>query len=130
MQCHMRIARPVTDLGTTQKRYCDGLNMQVLGEFRDHQGFDGVMLGSPSMQYHFEFTQCRHHKIAPSPTQEDLVVFYEPDGAQWEEKCIRMLAAGFNQVDSFNPYWDVNGKTFQDNDGYRVVLQNGSWNSA
>ena len=28
---------------------------------------------------------------------------------------------------AFNPYWNVNGKTFVDGDGYRVVLQNRSW---
>ena len=40
---------------------------------------------------------------------------------------LRMLAAGFVQVASFNPYWDVHGQTFEDVDGYRVVLQNAVW---
>jgi hypothetical protein len=35
-----------------------------------------------------------------------------------------MLAAGFVPVPSFNPYWDRAGLTFEDPDGYRVVLQN------
>jgi YycE-like protein len=30
-------------------------------------------------------------------------------------------------VKSFNPYWDGNGCTFEDPDGYRVVLQNAAW---
>jgi len=30
-------------------------------------------------------------------------------------------------VKAFNPYWDKNGKTFEDPDGYRVVLQRASW---
>jgi len=38
-----------------------------------------------------------------------------------------MLAAGFRQVASFNPYWDRCGRTFEDFDGYRVVLQNAEW---
>lgn len=38
-----------------------------------------------------------------------------------------MVAAGFKQVTSFNPYWDMHGRTFEDNDGYRVVLQNAAW---
>ena len=53
----MRVARPVTDLGLTQQMYCEGFDMFVLGEFRDHEGFDGVMIGHPSQHYHFEFTQ-------------------------------------------------------------------------
>ncbi len=27
----------------------------------------------------------------------------------------------------FNPYWEVNGVTFVDRDGYRTVLQNRAW---
>jgi len=28
---------------------------------------------------------------------------------------------------SENPYWDVNGVTFEDPDGWRIVLQNAGW---
>jgi len=38
-----------------------------------------------------------------------------------------MVEAGFNVVNSLNPYWDVNGRTFVDPDGYRVVIQNKAW---
>ena len=38
-----------------------------------------------------------------------------------------MLAAGFRPVSSYDPYWDVHGRTFEDVDGYRVVLQNAAW---
>jgi gamma-glutamylputrescine oxidase len=41
----------------------------------------------------------------------------------------RMVAAGYAPVMSFNPYWDRNGVTFEDPDGYRVVLQQGSWDA-
>ena len=27
----------------------------------------------------------------------------------------------------FNPYWDRSGRTFEDPDGYRVVIQRASW---
>jgi hypothetical protein len=30
-------------------------------------------------------------------------------------------------VPSANPYWDRKGRTFEDVDGYRVVLQNDVW---
>jgi len=35
--------------------------------------------------------------------------------------------AGFARVKSFNPYWDRDGVTFKDMDGYRVVIQNMHW---
>jgi hypothetical protein len=41
-----------------------------------------------------------------------------------------MGTAGFEAVTSTNPYWDVHGRTFQDPDGYRVVLQQEGWNPA
>ncbi|WP_416171653.1 hypothetical protein [Haematobacter missouriensis] len=34
---------------------------------------------------------------------------------------------GHEPVPSFNPYWDRGGRTFEDPDGYRVVLQNAAW---
>lgn len=41
--------------------------------------------------------------------------------------CARMLDAGFREVESFNPYWQRHGRTFEDPDGYRTVLQNAGW---
>jgi catechol 2,3-dioxygenase-like lactoylglutathione lyase family enzyme len=107
--------------------YRDGLGLRVVGSFEDHDGFSGVMLGAPGLNYHFEFTHCAAHPVAATPTAEDLAVFYIPDGAEWERVSASMLAAGFTAVTSFNPYWDVRGRTFEDHDGYRVVLQNAGW---
>jgi len=33
-------------------------------------------------------------------------------------------------VPSFNPYWDRDGVTFEDPDGYRVVVQRAAWTEA
>lgn len=55
------------------------------------------------------------------------LVFYLPDPVEWEAAVAQMLAHGYGPVTSANPYWDVHGKTFEDPDGYRVVLQNGAW---
>lgn len=107
--------------------YCAGLDLRVIGSFKDHEGFDGVMLGNSGVHYHFEFTKCRQHPVIPAPTREDLFVFYIADMGDWQQSCATMVAAGFKQVTSFNPYWDMHGRTFEDNDGYRVVLQNAAW---
>ena len=63
----------------------------------------------------------------PTPTPEDLLVFYIPAAAAWEERCSAMLEAGFSEVPAFNPYWAQRGRTFQDQDGYRIVLQQTTW---
>jgi catechol 2,3-dioxygenase-like lactoylglutathione lyase family enzyme len=129
MPYHLRIARPVSDLEKTKAMYVSGLGLKILGNFEDHEGFDGVMLGRADSDHHFEFTHCRRHPVAPTPTREDLVVFYIADPSEWRAACSRLLAAGFKQVPSFNPYWDVRGRTFEDHDGYRVVLQGAAWSN-
>jgi len=129
MTPHLRIARPVSNLQRTSAMYRQGLGLQVVGGFADHEGFDGVMLGLAGAGYHFEFTYCRTHPVAPAPTAEDLAVFYLPSQTDWQDACARMLAAGFKQVTSFNPYWESRGRTFEDHDGYRIVLQNAEWSN-
>jgi catechol 2,3-dioxygenase-like lactoylglutathione lyase family enzyme len=108
--------------------YCNGLGLREIGRFEDHAGFDGAMLGRAGMHYHFEFTHCRTHPVNPTPTGEDLVVLYVPDEGEWQSICAALLAAGFTETVAFNPYWMRRGKTFEDPDGYRVVLQNDEWN--
>lgn len=124
---HMRIARPTRNLEKTCAMYCRGLGLRVVGEFSDHEGFDGLMLGFEGAQYHFEFTANRAHPVTPSPTMEDLVVLYMPNPDEWQAGCSRMEAAGFLPVAAFNPYWNVNACTFQDSDGYLIVLSNAIW---
>jgi len=109
--------------------YSNGLGLREIGRFEDHQGFDGVMLGDAGLNYHFEFTYCRAHPVTPAPTAEDLVVFYLPDAIAWQKTCSSMLAAEFIQVESFNPYWQEHGRTFEDHDRYRVVLQQAGWST-
>lgn len=129
MQNYLRLARPVRNLAQTTAMYCKGLNLDVLGRFENHQGFDGVMLGNVGMDYHFEFTHYRTYPVEPTPTNEDLTVFYIPAPSEWQAACALMLAAGFKQVASFNPYWEIQGQTFEDHDGYRIVLENAKWHN-
>jgi hypothetical protein len=87
MRTQLRIARPVTDLSATAAMYIQGLELEIIGEFNDHDGFDGIMLGTSAQDHHFEFTFCCIHPIQPSPTQEDLLVFYLPKAEEWEQRC-------------------------------------------
>lgn len=54
-------------------------------------------------------------------------MFYLPDARDFVAAVARLERAGHQAVLAFNPYWDRNGKTFEDPDGYRVVLQNATW---
>jgi catechol 2,3-dioxygenase-like lactoylglutathione lyase family enzyme len=126
-RAHLRVARPTDDLDAVVRFYRDGLGFDVTGEFRDHDGFDGVMLGRAGAAYHLEFTRKAGHPVGRAPTADNLLVFYLPDAAEWASAVARMEAAGYRPVPAFNPYWDRAGRTYEDPDGYRVVLQNAGW---
>ncbi|SMY06748.1 VOC family protein [Flavimaricola marinus] len=123
----LRVARPTNDLAALVPFYRDGLGLEIIGHFEEHQGFDGIMLGAPGAPYHFEFTQHPEHDAGRAPSQDNLIVFYLPDAQEWDRAVARMRTAGYAPVAAFNPYWDRNGQTFEDPDGYRVVLQNAAW---
>ncbi|WP_322414666.1 VOC family protein [Mesorhizobium huakuii] len=128
-QLVLRVARPTNDLAAVIRFYRDGLGLQELFRFSDHDGFDGVMLGQPGDAYHFEFTHAHGHDAGRAPTADNLVVFYIPDRDAWQAAIQRMKSQGYTTVPSFNPYWDRQGVTFEDCDGYRVVLQNADWHA-
>lgn len=129
-ETQMRVARPTDRLEEIIRFYRDGLGLSVLGSFADHDGFDGVMLGQPGQSYHLEFTTQRGHSVGRAPTQDNLLVFYMPSPELWRAAVARMRSCGYEPVTSLNPYWDRQGKTFEDADGYRVVLQNAEWSAA
>ncbi|KAL6881154.1 Glyoxalase/Bleomycin resistance protein/Dihydroxybiphenyl dioxygenase [Trichoderma novae-zelandiae] len=118
----LRIARPSDDIDALIPFYVDGLGFQELYRFSQHEGFDGIMLGHKGAGYHLEFTSKKGHTVGRAPTEDNLLVFYLPEGKDFEEAVRRMGGAGLAAVRSFNPYWDRCGKTFEDADGYRVVL--------
>jgi catechol 2,3-dioxygenase-like lactoylglutathione lyase family enzyme len=123
----LRVARPTDDLDALLPFYRDGLGLDLLYRFAGHDGFDGVMLGREGSPYHFEFTRSHGHQAGRAPTSDNLLVFYLPDGAEWRAATDRMQGAGFSPVPAFNAYWDRAGLTYEDPDGYRVVLQHAEW---
>ncbi|KAG6041454.1 hypothetical protein E4U41_004188 [Claviceps citrina] len=126
---HLRIARPTDDIEALLPFYRDGLGFAVLARFHNHQGFDGVLLGchpdaGAAAGYHLEFTSKAGHRAGRAPSQDNLLVFYLPAPDAFRGAVSRMRDGGFEPVPSFNPYWDGCGETFEDADGYRVVLAN------
>lgn len=124
----LRVARPTNNLAAVRRFYVEGLGLQELYAFVGHEGFDGIMLGYPQAPYHLEFTQQTHHQVPPAPTAENLLIFYLPEPKAWQAAVARMEAAGYQAVPAYNAYWDQLGRTFEDPDGYRVVLQQAGWN--
>lgn len=120
---HLRVARPTDDLDAVVRFYRDGLGLEILARFEAHDGYDGVMLGRPGAPFHLEFTRRRGAAAGRAPTRDNLLVFYLGSKEARDVAAARMEAAGYRAVPSENPYWDRTGVTFEDPDGYRVVLE-------
>jgi catechol 2,3-dioxygenase-like lactoylglutathione lyase family enzyme len=123
----LRIARSTDRMNEVTDFYVIGLGFEKLAAFEDHAGFDGVVMGSPRAPYHLEFTHRRGHQSGARPDAETLLVFYLPGEAEWRDAVAQLRAFGAQAVPSHNPFWDRSGLTFEDPDGFRIVLQNAAW---
>jgi catechol 2,3-dioxygenase-like lactoylglutathione lyase family enzyme len=123
----LRVARPTNDLAALRRFYVHALGMSELYAFEAHDGFNGLMVGHPQAPYHLEFTTQVGHVAEQAPSPEHLLVFYYPELSAWETAVARLRAHGHQPVPAHNPYWDQQGLTFEDPDGYRVVLQQAAW---
>lgn len=123
----VRIARPTNQLTKIVQFYTEGLGLEKLSSFTNHAGYDGVMLGLPGREYHLEFTQHETGSPCLAPTEDNLLVFYIPDEAVINAAVARLQKLGYFPVSPENPYWDDKGFTFEDPDGWRVVLFAGTW---
>jgi catechol 2,3-dioxygenase-like lactoylglutathione lyase family enzyme len=119
----LRVARHTERLDELVRFYRDGIGLSEIGGFRDHDGYDGVFLAVPGSGAHLELTSGGGPG-APEPHPESLLVLYLGD-----EGAVRAVAArlGVDPVEPANPYWAEHGVTFQDPDGFRVVLVPDSW---
>jgi hypothetical protein len=119
----VRIARPTDRLAEVESFYSKDLGLPVIYRFENHAGYDGVMIGLPGTDYHLEFTSHEVASPCPAPTRDNLLVLYFQGDARMYEVVERLAAAGHDPVDAENPYWaSVGAMTFEDPDGWRVVL--------
>ena len=122
----VRIARPTDRLEEVVSFYRDALGLEVVGSFEHHAGYDGVMLGLPGREYHLEFTRRAGGGPVPAPSKDNLLVLYVEDREAMNELAARLQTHGHHPVPPENPYWAERGLTFEDPDGWRVVLMNTS----
>ncbi len=92
--------------------------------YRETEGHRLLMVGWPTAGWHLELVQ--DGAVEPQPTEEDLLVLYlgHPAG---DKLLARLRSSGGRIVRARNPYWDAWGVTFEDPDGYRLVLSHRDW---
>ena len=118
----VRIARPTSRLKEVVAFYKDGLGLLQISSFENHAGYSGVMLGLPDKSYHLEFTQHEGGSPCPAPTKDNLLVLYLPEKKDVVRLAAQLRKLGHAPVPPENPYWNAKGLTFEDPDGWRVVL--------
>ncbi len=123
----VRIARPTNQLSKVISFYTQGLGLPQLSSFTGYAGYSGVMVGLPNREYHLEFTQHEAGSPGLAPTKDNLLVFYIADAEELSRATERLHNLGYFPVSPENPYWQDQGITFEDPDGWRVVLFRGTW---
>ena len=111
-QPKLRLSRPTNHLEAILSFYVDGLGFEILDRFDNQQGWDGVILGHRDWPYQFEFTARRDESVV---------------GEYWQKRLKALFEAGFQQVTPPQLYADEGTATYEDPDGYRVVLRCGRW---
>lgn len=119
----LRVARHTGRLAEVVAFYRDCIGLPELGRFVDHDGYDGVFLDVPGTDTHLELTSGGSHGT-PTPHVESLLVLYLPDQQSRDAIIARMPGL---PVAAANPYWARHGVTFEDPDGFRVVLVPERW---
>ena len=119
----VRVARHTERLEGVVAFYRDGLGLPEIGRFRGHEDYDGVFLEIPGTGAHLELTAGGRHG-APTPHPESLLVLYVGDDAGVQAIAARI---GAEPATPANPYWAAHGLTFEDPDGFRVVLVPERW---
>jgi catechol 2,3-dioxygenase-like lactoylglutathione lyase family enzyme len=121
----IRVARPTDKLAEVVAFYRDGMGLPVIAHFENHDGYSGVILGTPIDDVHLELTRTEAGSPCPAPTKDNLLVFYIPEDKMFAEAVKRMKDHGYQPIEPENPYWKDKSCTFEDPDGWRVVIYHG-----
>jgi catechol 2,3-dioxygenase-like lactoylglutathione lyase family enzyme len=117
----LRVARHTTNIDTITTFYTQLLGLKVLGDFKNHDGYDGIFLGLADADWHLEFTISAEAPIH-QPDEDDLLVFYPNTTEKYQELVNSFEKAKISPINAKNPYWETYGVTYADPDGYRVVV--------
>ncbi|MBF4464477.1 VOC family protein [Flavobacterium sp. LC2016-12] len=117
----LRVARHTNDLERIENFYVDILGFERLGGFQNHNNYDGVFIGKSGLDWHFEFTQS-DSKAKHTFDEEDVIVLYPKTISDYNELKNKLVRNNISTIAAINPFWNENGKMFQDPDGYRIVI--------
>ncbi|CAG5080829.1 VOC family protein [Parvicella tangerina] len=116
----LRVARHTHSLEIITKFYHEILGLEVIGEFENHDGYDGVFLGKPENDWELEFTTS-DRKSRSQYDEDDLLVFYLSDDEIQNLKK-KLYSENIQLESAVNPYWNKMGILFRDPAGNRIAI--------
>lgn len=118
-----RIARHCNNLKSIIEFYTQVIGLKVLGNFENHDNYDGVFLGKVGLDWHLEFTtsleQAKHQF-----DEDDMLVFYPSLQQEYDTIINNIKQNKITILKAKNPYWNKNGVLIKDPVGYNVVISN------
>lgn len=118
-----RFARHTNDLDKIKSFYINVLGFQLLGEFINHDNYDGIFIGKPNLDWHLEFTKS-NEIVKFEFGNEDYLVFYPNDIQEYNSIMDKIDKNKLELLDSKNPYWNKNGTIILDPDGFGIIISN------
>lgn len=118
---NFRYARHTQKIESLIYFYTSVLNFEVLGEFKNHEGYDGVFLGIKGENWHLEFTQ-NEEKPRSVFDDDDILVFYPTTKKSYDEIVENLKKFEVPLLAAKNPYWKDQGVCFEDCDHYKIVV--------
>ncbi|KAA3606874.1 MAG: VOC family protein [Calditrichaeota bacterium] len=116
-----RVARHTNDFEPIINFYNEILGLEILGNFKNHNGYDGIFFGKEGLDWHLEFTKSEtkaEHKF----DDDDLLVFYPKTKEEFEKIMKNIELNRIEKISPKNPYWKENGILISDPDGFKVVI--------
>jgi catechol 2,3-dioxygenase-like lactoylglutathione lyase family enzyme len=117
----LRVARHTNNLKKIEAFYVNILGFERLGGFQNHNNYDGVFIGKPDLDWHFEFTES-NDKTNHHFDEDDVVVLYPNTILEYNNLLDSISNNNISIITSKNPYWNENGKMVLDPDGFRIVI--------
>ncbi len=116
-----RFARHTNNLEALKNFYIAVLGFEHLGGFENHNGYDGIFIGKPNLNWHLEFTRSKE-LVTLNFGEEDYLVFYPETRYEFETIKRKLIEYNFTFIPSRNPYWNENAIIVKDPDGYSIII--------
>lgn len=117
-----RLARHTEDLQKVREFYVNILGFEVLGEFHDHDNYDGIFIGKSNENWHLEFTssdELPNHRF----DEDDALVFYPKSQTEFDEILARIQNHKIQTYPAKNPYWNnVGAVLIKDFDEHVIIF--------